>query len=335
METPAYGYDDARRATDIVTDKLREAGVEPEQVNVGVILGSGLGGFANNQLTSAVEIPYNEIFRELERPEISGGVKGHAKKLVIGQLDGAEEFVIAQAGREHLYEDVDPKRATFWLRIMQLLGVKTLIGSNAAGIVTPHTLNPGDVMTVMDDIDDTGISALTGPNDERFGERFPHRADYYPQHVRELIQAVAREQHDGWEIKDGIYFRKPGPSYESPAQVYEMRARLEGIHLQGRNQPGDTKRWQTLGEVGTVGMSSTYEREVARHAELSETHPAFKQGVGYLSVATNYSASLGSKGIEVPSNPSELTEKAGSIQDRVGALVANVIREFEKQRLSS
>ena len=82
-------------------------------------------------------------------------------------------------------------------------------------------------------------------------------------------------------------------------------------------------------------MSSTYEREVARHAELSETHPAFKQGVGYLSVATNYSASLGSKGIEVPSNHSEITEKAGSIQDRVGALVANVIREFEKQRLSS
>lgn len=342
MEAERYGYDDANRAADFFREGLIQRGMDPDAVNDGVILGSGLGDFdvrhlgASESVSDGPSSPlvssFNDVFEHLELPPSKGGVKGHAKRLVIAPGSSEKELIMAQSGREHLYEGVDIKRAVFWIRVMQLLGVKTLIGSNASGIVTPHTLEPGNIVSVMEDVDDTDDNPLKGENDPRFGIRFPHRADYYPKHVRDLMRKLSPQF--GLTLKDGVYFRKPGPGYETPGMVYDMREKLRGMYRQGAVQIGDQERWQKNHgrPVGVVGMSSTYERLVARHAELSTSHPAFTEGVGYLSVGTNYSASLGPNGIVIPSNHEEVTESAGSVQGRMGDLVKAAIMEFQSRR---
>ena len=256
-------------------------------------------------------------------------IPGHSKQLVVGPMEGLEGLVVAQAGREHLYEDVNPARAVFWLRVMQLLGVETLLASNAAGIVTANTLSVGDIMTVMGDRGADRDVALKGPNDENFGPRFPHKAYNYPRDVRRLIQTTARDL--GLKAVDGIYTRFPGPGYELPSDVCEMRVLLRRIWEEGALDPATSEDYKGL-PVGTVGMSSNYEMAVAAHASLSNKFPAFRQAQGLISVPTNYSASMGPQGFLEPSNHEEVAEAAGAIQEQMGELGRRVIVQFEKAR---
>jgi len=323
-------YDQISRGRDHVTEIVRQGGLDPERIRDGVILGSGLGEFVPAEMEEgSIRIPFDQVLRVMEMPDTRGSVVGHAKELVIGPLRGTSEdrLVIAQAGREHPYEGVSEQRATAWLRIMQLLGVQSLIGSNASGIVTPDTLKVPSLMLVNGDKDFTGgvEGPLVGPNDDRFGPRFPHMSDQYPARTRKTVRVAAAEL--GVDLKEGIYGRVKGPRYEPRTLVYEFRKILADIYKNGRIQPGDDNFEEQ--PVGVFGMSSTYEAEVAQHASQSAFHPAFRDRA-WISVATNYSASLGSDGIVAPSNHSEVKENAATIQDIFQRLVRKSLLEMRE-----
>lgn len=339
QEVQRFDYDDAARARDYVADRLRERGLDPNRIQEGLTLGSGLGNFPLDHMglkdgggeSSPLTIPFATVFQHLNevegRPPISipeEGVKGHARQLIIGPLDGAgEDLIVAQAGREHPYEGISLRRATFWLRVMQLFGTKLWVGSNASGIVTPDTLTVPSLMLVESSLDEADFAGpLVGLNDERFGPRFPHHSDRFSPTLLEAFQRSADHLGLG-RLPQGMYVRSMGPHYESPEQVYDLRARLRRIWEEAAAQPGESRF--RGGVTGVVGMSSTYEIDVTQHASQSSRFPAFRRGRGLVSVSTNYSASLGPNGIEAPSNHDEVTQNARTVEERFGQLVSDVI----------
>jgi len=333
----SFDYDDAARAADFVCDRMLEQGLNPDNIQEGMTLGSGLGSFADQQMPDALAIPYSEIYERLNRvanrPPIQfsdKAVPGHAKKLVVGPLkgDSESEIVIGQSGREHLYErGISPQRATFWLRVMQLMKAKAWIGSNASGAITPHTLMPPTIMLVEGHQDPTNDNSLfKGEHDDRFGPQFPHLFNLYNRELLDLFDKVATEE--GIEVARGLYWRVAGPNYEQTSDVYHMRAVLEVIFAQAQKQEAE---WVYQGPVvGAVGMSSTYEALVVQHASQSSSHSAFLHGSALLSAVTNYSASLGPNGFVVPSNHEEVGENAARIEAQFARLVIGRIRGLRK-----
>ncbi|MCK5612774.1 purine-nucleoside phosphorylase [Candidatus Pacearchaeota archaeon] len=328
-----FGYDDAARARDFIVDAVEKGGEKADQIQDGLILGSGLGQFTENHIDNegGIDIDFSDIYTEaLGIDEKADRVEGHARKLVIGALrnDIGDRLVIAQSGREHPYEGVPTKRSVFWVRVMQLLGVKTLIGSNAAGILTPDSLQPPAIMPIHSDQDFGHDNPLIGKNDERFGPRFPHMGDLYPQKTRDIIKKVAEDQEMD-DIREGMYIRMKGPNYERATDVYRLRALLQSIWNEGAKQAGENRF--SGKPVGVVGMSSTFEQITAQHATQSEEYPAFQDGRAYISVATNYSASLGPNGFVTPSNHDEVKEMAGKVEERFGKLVEGVILQLRSE----
>lgn len=211
---------------------LAKADLKP---TVGVVLGSGLGAFAD-QLDGATRIPYGEI------PNFPvSTVVGHAGELVLGHLDGVALAVMS--GRIHYYEGHSATAVTLPIRVLQALGVEKLVVTNAAGGVNPD-YGPGTLMMITDHINLTGTNPLIGPNDEALGPRFPDMSHGYgPLGQKALEQAAQRV---GVELARGVYCGVSGPSYETPAEIRMMR---------------------TLG-ADAVGMSTVPEVIVANHAGL-------------------------------------------------------------------
>lgn len=203
--------------------------------DVGVVLGSGLGDFAD-ALTDAVATPYAEI----PNWPVSK-VIGHAGKLVAGNLAGKR--VAALSGRAHFYEGHELRTVTFAIRVLGLLGVKRIILTNAAGGINP-SFKPGTLMVMDDHINLLGSNPLIGENDERFGPRFPDMTEVYSKRLRALADeaSVARSV----PLAHGIYVAVHGPSYETPAEIRFLR---------------------TIG-ADAVGMSTVPEALVARHLGL-------------------------------------------------------------------
>src|SRR5690606_18848194 len=145
-------------------------------------------------------------------------VEGHAGQLVIGKLSG--KTVIAMQGRFHYYEGYGFSDVTFPVRVMKALGVETLIVTNAAGGVN-EGFEPGDLMVIRDHINHMGGNPLIGPNDSRFGVRFPDMSGAYSKKYIQLVKEVAKEQ--GIAIQEGVYFGMTGPTYETPAEIRMIR----------------------------------------------------------------------------------------------------------------
>lgn len=205
-------------------------------VDVAMVLGSGLGEYAS-QLEESRAIPYGEI------PHMPlSSVAGHAGNLVTGTKAGKR--IVAMQGRVHLYEGHAPHEVVFGVRLMAGLGARTLIVTNAAGAIAPE-LATGDVMAITDQLNLTGTSSLTGPNDDRRGPRFLDMTDAFDPHLIAVATEVAREL--GFELKPGVYAGLLGPAYETPAEVRMLR---------------------TLG-ADAVGMSTVLEVLAARHMGLS------------------------------------------------------------------
>ena len=202
---------------------------------VAVVLGSGLGGVAET-LQDGVEIPYSEI------PHfVSSTVQGHDGKLLIGSIGGVD--VALMKGRVHFYEGYSMDEVTLPIRVFNLLGITSLILTNAAGGAAPH-LAPGSLMAITDHINLMGDNPLRGPNDERFGPRFPDLTAAYTPSYLEAAHAVAREIDV--VLFEGVYMALRGPSYETPAEIRMMRK---------------------LG-ADAVGMSTVPEVIVARHCGM-------------------------------------------------------------------
>ena len=180
---------------------------------VGVVLGSGLGGLAD-ELESRVEIPYDEI----PGWPVSTAV-GHTGTLVLGTLDGVP--VAVMRGRAHLYEGIGADRVAFGVRVLGALGIRSLVVTNASGGINPD-FEPGQLVLISDHVNLQGTSALVGPNDESLGPRFPDMSDAYDPELRARAQEAAARL--GLELGEGIYAAWLGPQFETPAEIRFMRA---------------------------------------------------------------------------------------------------------------
>lgn len=219
-------YDQVRQAAEAVRAQM---GAVPA---VAVVLGSGLGDFAGT-LGASVSMSYRSL---PHWPE--SRVVGHAGRLVVGQMGPAR--VAALAGRCHAYEGHDLRTVTFAVRVMGLLGVRTVILTNAAGGINT-AFGEGALMAIDDHINLTGGNPLVGENDDRFGVRFPDMSEVYSRRLRAIADQAAEVQ--GLPLRHGIYAALLGPSYETPAEIRYLRA---------------------IG-ADAVGMSTAAEAIVARH----------------------------------------------------------------------
>lgn len=222
-------YERAERAARTIRAR---AGVD---LSVAIVLGSGLGGFAD-ELTQATTISYDEV------PGFARAtVEGHAGRLVIGNL--GEVTIAALQGRLHYYEGYSFEEVTFPIRVLKLLGVRTLVLTNAAGALHVE-FEPGSLMVISDHLNLMGANPLIGPNDDRFGPRFPDLTSVYAAELQNIVIDEANAM--GLEVRRGIYAALSGPSYETPAEIHMVRA---------------------LG-ADAVGMSTVPEAIVARHMDM-------------------------------------------------------------------
>lgn len=200
-------YDDVMMARDFVQER---ANFTPE---LSLTLGSGLGGLAD-ELENAIKIPYADIpnFPVSTAP-------GHAGALVLGELGGKR--VVAFQGRVHFYEGYTPAQVVFPVRVAHALGARTFLITSAAGGLRAEW-SAGDLMLHRDFINFTGTNPLIGPNDTRFGERFPGMFDAYDRELRDLVKKLARGRD--LDLRDGVYVGISGPTYASRAELAAYRA---------------------------------------------------------------------------------------------------------------
>lgn len=203
---------------------------------VGLVLGSGLGDFANT-LENPVRIPYSDI-PNFPVPT----VPGHAGALVFGKKCG--QTVVVLQGRIHYYEGLPQQEITLPIRVLAALGVKTLVLTNACGGVN-LSFRPGDLMLISDHINYSGANPLMGPNLDAFGPRFPDMSDLYTASLRKAIKEKAAAA--GIPLQEGVYAMYSGPNYETPAEI---------------------RMFRVLG-ADTVGMSTVPEALVAGHCGMN------------------------------------------------------------------
>ena len=220
---------------DEIADFIRER--MPVQPKIGMILGSGLGSLAED-----VENKSSIRYPEIPSWPVST-VIGHSGRLVIGQLEGQNVFVMQ--GRVHYYEGYSMAQVTLPVRVMQRLGIQILIITNAAGGVNPD-YEPGDLMLITDHLNligMAGLSPLRGPNLDEIGERFPDMSQAYDRDLGDYARQIAK--NNGITLHEGVYAGLAGPSFETPADLRFLRA----------------------AGVDAVGMSTVPEVIAARHGK--------------------------------------------------------------------
>lgn len=206
-------------------------------VDVAVVLGSGLGAFAET-LENKIIIPYEEI------PDfLRSTVEGHSGRLVVGALPSSSINVAVMQGRFHYYEGYSLEEVTLPIRAFGAMGVKKLVLTNAAGSINQN-FNAGEFMLISDHINLMMASPLRGEHDKRLGDRFPDMTNVYSRAYRQIAQEVASEM--GIQLHAGVYLALQGPNYETPAEIRMMRI---------------------LG-ADAVGMSTVPEAIVARQLEM-------------------------------------------------------------------
>ena len=202
---------------------------------IGLVLGSGLGNILND-MTEKVEIPLS-VIPYFEKPT----TVGHDGILAIGYIKNV--LVIALSGRYHFYEGYDLQTVTRPIRLMKMLGVKTLILTNACGAINT-SYQPGDLMIINDHINTTARNPLIGLNIDELGPRFPDASNIYTKKLVQLAHEIAENEH--MKLQEGVYAWWTGPSYETPAEIRMLRI---------------------LG-ADAVGMSTVPEALVASHMQM-------------------------------------------------------------------
>lgn len=246
---------------------------------IALILGSGLGPLADEidgQVLAYEDIPNFPI----------STVAGHEGKLVIGKFE--DQDVMAMQGRFHFYEGYDIKETVFPVRVMKLLGVETIIVTNAAGGVNLD-YQPGDLMLIADHINLTGQNPLIGANLDDFGLRFPDMSDAYSRDLRALAKKVADQS--GIQVREGVYAGMTGPSYETPAEIRMLR-------IMGAD---------------AIGMSTVAEAITAAHSGIR---------VLGISCISNMAAGI----LDQPLTHAEVMETTEKVKKEFASLVRNIIQ---------
>lgn len=274
---------------------LENSTVKPR---IAIILGSGLGGLADEVVEERVEIPFSKI-PHFKTPT----VVGHSGKMILGKI--YDKDVIIMQGRLHYYEGYDMSDVIFPVRVFALLGVRELIISNAAGGINKK-FNPTDIMLITDHINVAGISPLRGKNEEGFGERFPDMSEAYALRLRNIAKMATdfnesdinfkdklfgiKDDYDSKiELKEGVYAYMTGPQYETPAEI---------------------KMLEVIG-ADAVGMSTVPEVIAANHIGIE---------VLGISCITNVTGS------GIVQSHEEVIENADKVADKLKRLVMRIIR---------
>jgi purine-nucleoside phosphorylase len=246
---------------------------------IALVLGSGLGAFAD-EFEGSTQIPYAKIPHFPRSTAI-----GHAGQLVVGKVGKVP--VAGMQGRVHLYEGYSAKDVAFPIRVFSRMGIKAVILTNAAGGIKREFVQ-GQLVVIKDHINLQGVSPLTGPNDERFGPRFPDMTVAYDRGFREMTVAEGSRNHI--VLYEGVYAALPGPSYETPAEIRYLR---------------------TIG-ADLVGMSTVPEVIAARHCGMR---------VLGISCVTNAAAGI----LDQPLDHKEVLETAERVNSQFIALLKIVI----------
>jgi purine-nucleoside phosphorylase len=249
---------------DVITEAVcrirRSTDLQPV---VAVVLGSGLGAFAE-ELTCHVDIPFVEI------PGWPGSTAvGHAGKLLVGRLGSLP--IAVMAGRAHLYEGYTAQQVTFGVRVLGLMGVRSMVFTNAAGGINP-ALQRGGLVMISDHINLQGVNPLIGPNDEAFGPRFPDMTEAYSLQYREVARHAAAEL--GIDIAEGVYAGMLGPSYETPAEIRYLRAigaDLVGMSTVAEVIVANHMGMKVLGISCVTNMAAGMLPQKITHEEVLET----------------------------------------------------------------
>src|SRR5271154_1155169 len=253
---------------------------------IALVLGSGLGAFAD-ELDGATRIPYEKIPGFPRSTAV-----GHAGRLVIGKAGGI--VVAAMQGRVHSYEGYSPKEVVFPMRVFGRLGIRSAILTNAAGGINTE-FKQGALVVIRDHINLQGANPLIGPNDERFGPRFPDMTQAYWRPYREI--ALAEAKRLGIEAHEGVYAALSGPSYETPAEIRYLR--IIGADL--------------------VGMSTVPEAIAANHMGIR---------VLGISCVTNMAAGI----LDRPLDHSEVLETGERMKGRFIALLRAVLPRIAAEK---
>lgn len=282
-------YEQAAEASAYIRSKY------PGDISTAVVLGSGLGAFAD-ELVNAVRVAYDEI------PGFARStVEGHAGQLVLGEIGGLP--VAVQQGRFHYYEGYDMQQVMLPVRTFGLMGIKNLILTNAAGSLNPDMM-PGSLMLIADHLNCMGVNPLRGPNDERFGPRFPDMSAVYDREFHRIAteeaNAIAHERFEKGKdealsdfLNRGVYCALSGPTYETPSEIHMYRQ---------------------LG-ADAVGMSTVPEAIAARH-----------QGMRVLGISciTNLAAGMSGDAI----NHEEVMETGARVAELFAELLRRVIHRL-------
>ena len=246
---PSHEY--VRLAADLI--RTRIGGSMPETA---IVLGSGLGAFADH-VNRPISITSGDI---PGWPEPT--VAGHAGQLVAGTVAGRKVLVVS--GRVHLYEGRSPSDVTFGIRVLALAGIKTVVLTNAAGGINP-AFAPGTLMVIDDHLNLTGVNPLVGPNDDRFGPRFPDMTTVYTPALRALAEEAG--QAVDVPLAHGVYAGVLGPSYETPAEIRALRTL--GADAVGMSTVCEAIMARYMG-VDVLGLSCISNRAAGLGPELSE-----------------------------------------------------------------
>ena len=271
-----YSYEYFKKSADYILSKID---FKPE---IALILGSCLGTLAE-EIENPIVVDYKDIPNFLTTT-----VESHAGKLILGELSGKK--VVCMSGRFHYYEGYDFEQLVTPIRVFHLLGVKTVILTNAAGAVNT-SYKPGDIMIIKNHIKVMGASPVRGKNIEKFGPRFFDMTQAYDKSHIELAKQKAAEL--GMKIQEGVYFYWTGPQFESPSEIKLIR---------------------TLGG-DAVGMSTVTETITAAHCGMK---------VLGLSLMTNMGAGI----LNQPITTDEVDEIAGKASREFKALLREVIKEI-------
>ena len=263
-------------------EALRQRVGEDFAPAIGMVLGSGLGPFGE-----ALEEPVIVDYRELPEFPVST-VPGHPGRFLLGTLHGRP--VVCLQGRVHYYEGYSMEQVVLPVRVMAALGVKTLVLTNAAGGIR-EDLRGGGLLLLTDQITSFVPSPLRGPNEERFGTRFPDMSRVYSPRLLAIARETAREE--GIDLKEGVYLQVSGPQYETPAEV---------------------RLYQALG-ADAVGMSTGVEAVAARHLGME---------VCGLSCITNAAAGLSDELLDHQA----VREKARALGSDFGRLLHGMVRRL-------
>ena len=270
----------AERAAKFILSKTK---LRPK---IALVLGSGLGAFAD-ELAGAAKIPYEKIPGFPRSTAV-----GHAGQLVIGKVGSVEAAVMQ--GRVHFYEGYTAKEVVFPMRVLGRLGIRAAILTNAAGGIDLG-YKQGALVVIRDHINLQGANPLIGPNDDRFGPRFPDMTQAYWKQYREI--ALAESKRLGIEVHEGVYAALSGPSYEKPAEIRYLR---------------------TIG-ADLVGMSTVPETIVARHMGIR---------VLGISCVTNMAAGI----LDQPINHAEVIETGERVKTQFIALLRAVLPRIAAEK---